>query len=129
MIRRQFLKSVLAGFALLGLPRARSASSSSSIPLFNCSVAGFQHYDGPRCIRNLCSGNRLDLVRESDNPHDEKAIAVHSPEGTKLGYIPRYLNEIPAAHLDRGKKLHALISHVEPGAPFWAMLEITVVMA
>ena len=129
MNRRQLLKSDLDGFALLCLPLSRCSCTAFSIPLFNCTVAGLQYYDGPRCIQTIRPGDRLDLVREPDNPYDEKAIVIHAPNDGKLGYLPRYLNEIPAALLDYGKKLHAFVNHADPATPHWDMLDITVVMA
>ena len=128
MIRRQFLKSVLAGLAFLGLPRSGSAAAPS-LPLFNCMVAGFQYYDGPGFIGKLHHGTRLHLVREPGNSHDQKAIAVYTREGLKLGYIPRHLNEIPVIHIDQDRKLHGLVCSVQPDAPPWDMLEITVTLS
>jgi hypothetical protein len=128
MIRRQFLKSILAGLTVLGLPRSRSVAASS-LPLFNCMVAGFQYYDGPRSIGSLTPGTLLHLVREPGNIHDSKAIAVYTNERWKLGYIPRNINEIPAAHLDQGRKLHALVCRVQEDAPPWDRLEITVFLS
>jgi|GEM_PF-5219400 len=59
-----------------------------AVPLFNCAVAGFQYYDGLRCIPTIRPGDRLDLVREPDNPHDEKAIAVYAPMTVNLVICP-----------------------------------------
>ena len=128
MRRRQFLKSIFTGLTALGLPRS-GFSKSPSIPLFNCMVAGFQYYDGPKLIEKLEPDMYLRLVREPNNIYDPKAVAVFIRNGNKLGYIPEFLNEIPAGHMDRGKKLFGRVSYSDPGAPPWNMLEITVVLS
>lgn len=115
-IRRQFLKCILAGITFMGLPRT-SSDTVYSIPFFNCMVAGFQYYDGLRLIEFLHQGLRLHLVREAENIHDPHAIAVHTTEGGKLGFISRYLNAIPAAHIDNGKKLHVVVRQADTGNP------------
>lgn len=128
MIRRQFLKSILAGLTFLGLPRSNSFAKSS-FPLFNCMVAGFQYYHGARSTGNLHPGTRLHLVREPGNSHDRMAIAIYTNERLKLGYVPRDINKIPAAHLDQGRKLHGLVCRAQADAPPWDMLEITVFLS
>jgi hypothetical protein len=129
MNRRTFLQSVLAGLAAIGLHRpGKSAAAIRPVPLFACHVAGFQYYHGPRLIGKLRPGEQLALVREPANPHDEMAIAVYTAAGRKLGYIPRFINEIPARHMDEGRKLAALVKGADPAAAPWEMLAMTVVM-
>ena len=50
-------------------------------------LAGFAYYDGLEVIEELTLGQKVDLVREIDNPYDEKAVAIFY-KGRKLGYIP-----------------------------------------
>lgn len=50
-------------------------------------IAGFKYWDGALILDKLSIGNELQLVTESDNPHDPSAIAVLF-SGVKLGYIP-----------------------------------------
>lgn len=124
---QQLLQNGQPGFAPVSLPRSPSCAPSS-IPLFNCAVAGFRYYDGFHSLPTIHPGDLLTLVREPDNPHDDRAIAVHATHDGKLGYIPRHINDIPAWHLDHGNRLHAVINHIDFAAPPWEMLEITVVM-
>ena len=128
MTRRQFPKSVLSGLAFLDRPRSHSVAISP-LPLFNCKVAGLQYYEGLRIIDTLQPDQRLNLVREPKNTHDPSAIAVFTPDNRKIGYLPRYLNKIPATHLDNGKKLYAVVYYADPGALPWEMLEVTVTMS
>ena len=128
MNRRTFMQTALAGLALLGLSRPRKTVASVSVPLFACHAAGFQYYAGPKIINNLCAGEQLALVREPANPHDDRAIAVYTAAGQKLGYISRFINEIPARHMDQGRKLAALVKETDPSAAPWKMLELTIVL-
>ncbi|MFZ3070529.1 MAG: HIRAN domain-containing protein [Anaerolineaceae bacterium] len=51
----------------------------------------------------------LVLVRERDNPHDPLAVAVLTPEGEKVGYIPRECNHKLAELMDQGAEAQARI--------------------
>ncbi len=46
-------------------------------------------------------GSKLDLERETNNPHDPNAVAIYYGD-TKLGYIPAAHNEDIAKFLDLG---------------------------
>jgi hypothetical protein len=76
-------------------------------------LAGFRYYAAAEVWDQLRVGDRLELSRESDNPHDSNAIAV-SWRGRKLGYVPRRDNAALAWGLDRGEPLQARISRVVP---------------
>ena len=74
-------------------------------------LAGFRHYAAADVWAQLRVGDRLGLLRESDNPHDANAIAV-TWHGHKLGYLPRRENAALAWGLDRGEPLQARISRL-----------------
>ena len=60
-------------------------------------VAGFPYHAGPKLIDRLSVGDLLRLVREHDNPHDTRAVAIYY-EDDRIGYVPRSQNhEIAAA--------------------------------
>ncbi len=61
---------------------------------------------------DLQSGQKLKLLREPNNPHDSKAIAVFTSNGHKLGYVPRTHNPLPADLMDNGHKLTASLLSV-----------------
>lgn len=42
-------------------------------------------------IASLQSNEQLFLEPEPANEYDPNAVAVHTSEGTKIGYVPRYL--------------------------------------
>lgn len=72
-------------------------------------LAGFRHYDGAGLWRDMKAGDRLELVREPENPYDAGAIRVDW-RGHKLGYVPRRDNAAVARQLDRGTPLEARVA-------------------
>ena len=75
----------------------------------NSPLAGFRYAAGPERWRELRVGDRLELAREPDNPHDANAVVVLW-RGHKLGYVPRRENAALAWGLERGTPLRARIS-------------------
>lgn len=72
-------------------------------------LAGFRHYEGSEAWRNMAVGDRLQLVREGDNPYDANAVRVEW-RGVKLGYVPRRDNAAVARQMDRGTPLEARVA-------------------
>jgi hypothetical protein len=58
-------------------------------------------------------GDALKLEREPDNVHDAGAISVQW-RGHKLGYVPRAQNTALAWAMDRGERLDARVSRLQP---------------
>jgi len=59
----------------------------------------FEH-NAEKLIRSMKEGDHPILIRESDNPYDENAIAV-TRRGRKIGYVPRQHNTILANLMDQ----------------------------
>jgi hypothetical protein len=57
-------------------------------------------------------GQRVELVRDYNNPIDRNAIAVNLSD-QKMGYVPREVAQILAPEMDTGIKLRATIVSVE----------------
>ena len=72
-------------------------------------LAGFRLYEGGEAWRHMAVGDRLQLVREGDNPYDANAIRVEW-RGVKLGYVPRRDNAAVARQMDRGVMLEARVA-------------------
>src|SRR5690349_2849755 len=62
-------------------------------------------------------GERLHLVREAENPHDDEAVAVHRTSGGQLGYITERANDSVAVWLDDGVRVVAFICQINGGGP------------
>jgi hypothetical protein len=74
-------------------------------------LAGFRYAEASLVWHELKLGDRLDLVREPDNPHDRNAVRVEW-RGRKLGYVPRAENQALAWAMDRGETVTARISRL-----------------
>ena len=72
-------------------------------------LAGFRHYEAPEIWRGMAVGERLQLVREPDNPYDANAVRVEW-RGVMLGYVPRRDNVAVARQMDRGTVLVARVA-------------------
>jgi hypothetical protein len=75
-------------------------------------LAGFRYGEAGLVWSELRLGDRLDLVREPENPHDRNAVRVEW-RGRKLGYVPRAENEALAWAMDRGETVTARISRLQ----------------
>lgn len=123
MSRRAFLQSLTAlvgGFVMTG---AAHASRESWKTLQASPVAGFQYHHGETLWPQLAVGQPLQLVREADNRHDERAVRVEW-QGHKLGYIPRLDNAAVSQLLDRGERLEAVIAWLAESSNPWDRVEV-----
>jgi HIRAN domain len=99
-----WLSVCLEVFAQEPVPTVRILVQSSPL-------AGFRHHAAAELWHELRVGDRLELRREADNPHDANAVSV-SWRGRKLGYLPRRENAATSWSLDRGQPLSARISRL-----------------
>lgn len=128
--RRRFLmflgSSPFLSFLRGSLVEARSAPRR--IVLTETFIAGFYYHEGmrPEVFWTLSLGQELMLLREPENPYDHRAIAVCTPEGVKLGYIPRRLNKVPASIADQGVRISAEVVAIDPVASTWERVKVRV---
>lgn len=119
---------LIAGALLLLLLAAPLRAESIRILVQSSPLAGFQYHAGEALWERLQVGDRLDLVREPENPHDFRAVRVEW-RGVKLGYLPRAENAAVAAAMDRGERVEgriaALFVHRNP----WRRVRIEVFVA
>jgi hypothetical protein len=101
----------LAGLAVLVAALAAHAQSVKLL-VQSSPLAGFRYAEAAQVWPELRVGDRLDLVREPDNPHDRNAVRVDW-RGRKLGYVPRAENAALAWAMDRGERLGARISRLQ----------------
>ncbi|WP_291323712.1 HIRAN domain-containing protein [Desulfonatronospira sp.] len=130
MQRRGFISMLGAYFGALVFGGSVSEVKARVVPkpvsLFQCHVAGFPYYQGPKIFSDLKSGQKLELLREPHNPHDNKAIAVFTSNGHKLGYVPRTHNPLPADLMDNGHKITASLTAVSTDMGEYSCLEMGV---
>lgn len=127
MLRRTFLKSLLgAAVAMPGVARARPKQPPSyPLVLQRSPLAGFQFHDAQAVWDGLSPGDPLHLVRESTNPHDDRAVAVHW-HGRKMGYVPRTDNCAVAQLLDRGHPVSARILNLRESHDPWHRITLEI---
>lgn len=89
-------------------------------------LAGFRHYDGREVWREMKPGDRLQLVREPDNPYDANAVRVEW-RGVKLGYVPRGDNAAVARQMGRGVMLEARVAALRENRNHTVRIEFEIV--
>jgi hypothetical protein len=92
-----------------GVACAQERTARIHLLVQNSPLAGFRYHAAAEVWRELRVGDRLELAREPDNPHDANAVRVLW-RGHVLGYVPRRENAALAWGLDRGTRLRARIS-------------------
>lgn len=90
-------------------------------------LAGFQYHAGQALFPLMSAGDRLELIREPDNPHDVQAILV-TWRGAVIGYLPRLENLDLARLMDRGLAVSGRILRLQPSRDHWkrVLLEVLV---
>jgi len=110
---------------LLALASSGIRAQEITLVVQSSALAGFRYHEATEVWDELRVGDRLELARERDNPHDTNAVSV-SWRGRKLGYVPRHQNAALAWGLDRGAALAARISRLAPDASPSRRLEFEV---
>lgn len=87
-------------------------------------VAGMRYWDGALVLDELKVGANLTMVVEENNPHDPDAVALYW-ENTKIGYIPKDSNWLPAQLLRFGHNdvLECRILKVNTEADTWKQVQ------
>jgi len=101
-----------AGVALAEPPATLSPAPVIRLLVQSSQLAGFRYASAGELWPHLQVGDRLELKREADNPHDTRAVRVEW-RGHKLGYVPKRENDAVAWAMDRGDVLRARISRLE----------------
>lgn len=101
-------------------------AAEAAIVVQRSPLAGLRHYAGVETWREMRAGDRLQLVREPDNPYDANAVRVEW-RGMKLGYVPRRDNAAVARQMDRGTALEARIAMLRENRNRSVRLEFEVI--
>jgi hypothetical protein len=104
--------AALAAVALVPAVAERAHAQTVKLLVQSSPLAGFRYSEASLVWPELRLGDRLELVREPDNPHDRNAVRVEW-RGRKLGYVPRAENEALAWAMDRGETVTARISRLQ----------------
>ena len=58
-------------------------------------LAGFAYYDGLDVIDELTLGQRVTMVKEINNPYDEKAVAIYYKNKSLVIFLPAITHLFP----------------------------------
>lgn len=104
---------------------ARDSISRES-PSLTCFIAGFRYHEGLDITNYLVLGERLDLIAEPGNPHDEHAVRIEHRK-SHIGYVPRKYNQTVLAWLRCGMNVGAAIITVDWERPPWEAVQVLIV--
>ncbi|MEA2295976.1 MAG: hypothetical protein QOE86_3615 [Solirubrobacteraceae bacterium] len=108
----------------------RDAPEVAGRGLLTAGVAGAaQHHDEALQGEDLQPGVALTLRRDPGNPHDPHAIAVHSPAGAQLGWVPREIAAELAPGLDAGEPWSAVLLRERRASPRDPRTGVTMLLA
>lgn len=114
MPRRRSIIHALGAFAVspLGLPSAANpvaatARATTFLPLGAVAVVGTRYHGAARVAATLLPDQPLRLRRDPANHHDPFAVAVHTPAGEQLGFLPRADARRIAPLMDAGGRVLA----------------------
>jgi single-stranded-DNA-specific exonuclease len=83
---------------------------------FHTKLAGVTFEGRQEVVARLAPGMPLRLERQSDNPYDANACAVHDPLGTQVGFFNRRLAAALAPVIDAGVEYDIEVADVTGGA-------------
>lgn len=124
MDRSNFLKSFGLGIGGLILP-SNSFINAQSIKIYDNYVKGLTHYNFNIISHQIKEGDELQLVRAPENTYDSFAIRVLYKE-QKLGYIAAFENIVLANMMDKGVKLNAFVSYINPSRNIYEALAVEI---
>jgi hypothetical protein len=113
----------LAGYQLVdpdtGEYLARDAPELAEKGFRVAGVAGAaQHHAEALVSEDVAPGRPLSLRRDSQNPHDPNAIAVHPADGgEQVGWVPREIAAELAPDLDAGRPWSAIVLREQRESP------------
>ena len=96
------------------LKEIKLPNSSLGLCLGEFYVVGTQYIENmSELIQNMQVNDRVNVVSESDNPYDNRAVKIQTTDGMKLGYLAKQINYIPSYILNNGKSILGVIKKLE----------------
>ena len=86
---------------------------AQDIFLLETHIAGLHYYDIKNLSTPLQLADALLLRREPDNANDELAIVILTVSAQKLGYLPKFRNQVLARLMDAGKSMVAEVTQLK----------------
>ena len=116
------------GRPAIQVPKSQPPEPKGEWKVFYTKVAGVTHpnpdgSDRQKIIVRCCAGERVQLVREPDNPYDHYAVRVLNQVGEQIGYIPaevsgndRGIGWCVGRNMDSGVEYVAQVANITGGA-------------
>ena len=123
--RRSFLKRIALLPALFLPGTATNALPGRRVTIQTSPINGMAYYEADRVLPALRVGDTLELRREPDNRHDDRAVEVYW-RNRKLGYLPRVENAAVAQMADAGQWLECSIVDIVPSNFPWDTVRVRV---
>jgi hypothetical protein len=92
-------------------------------------VAGVQHHQMHKVLKNLREGNQLQLVAEPTNKYDPNAVRIEcfTVDGDVMcGYVPKKFSSEVCAMFEVGKNLECVIIELNPTAKPWEWCKVEI---
>lgn len=93
---------------------------------FDFYIAGWRYYDGDHVINHLNPGDTVEFKPHYGNPEDDKAVAIVTDSGLKLGYIPAFYSGLMFEVIENNCVFFAKIDGINPYAVPQRKVNITV---
>ncbi|HEV2785619.1 MAG TPA: HIRAN domain-containing protein [Solirubrobacteraceae bacterium] len=124
----------VAGYSVVdpqtGRYLARDAPELAARGLVVCGVAGAARFhDDVLQGDDVSPGRPLGLRRDPGNEHDPNAVAVLTPGGAQLGFVPRDVAAALAQELDAGRPWSAVVLRERRSSPRDARSGLTMLLA
>ncbi len=129
MKRIDFIRNLAVGLTGMTLfPRIITSDEKQNKPVLleHFYIAGYNYYNGDKVENQLKPNVPLTIKRESDNPHDRKAISLWY-KGHKLGFVPRHKNTTLAKLLDQQIDIKAVINAIYSDANPWNRVFVDII--
>ncbi|PSR02130.1 MAG: hypothetical protein BRD50_07615 [Bacteroidetes bacterium SW_11_45_7] len=125
MNRRTVLQRIATTISTGWLSLAFAGSTSISQVLYTEYVAGYQYAPVMKHEHKITKGDPLRLVREPENPYDNRAIAIYWRH-VRVGYIRMVDNRVLTSMMDQQMPLLARVKEIDLQAPTWERLTVEV---
>lgn len=127
MNRSQFLKSFVKSGLLLSVPIDFFAKGKKydAVQIYTSYIAGFRFYDGVENINNILVDDSLDLIHETENVHDDNAMAIFW-NTKKIGFLPMKDNELYCRLINAGVPIYCDVIKTNTETQPWKMCKVAV---
>ena len=98
----------------MGKKEKKEKKELNKIYFDSFNIAGFTYYDGVLAFKELSIGDKVDLVIDDKNKHDQHALTIKYKK-YKLGYVPKENNRILSKIIRSGHSIfEAYIQQKQP---------------